>query len=367
MITRMRSNRPDPAPVHDSTHARPLARTRPWHAAALASGLVLAGALAYRLANVEPALLGLAHASGPRNGRIVKVAHERPDMAYVPAGEFVMGPSGEELQSLDSACRIEMGYANHFCSQDAAFNNLRLRARDVFLDAFYIDRYEITAGEFRKCIAAGACRIRPLVAGDERFIRDDWPMVNVTWQDAVDYCTFAGKRLPTEAEWEKAARGVNGYRWPWGNHDRQDGANHGASQSSAMQVTRAYQYPVRVGNRIVNQVQAPVESVPDDRDGYLFLAPPGALKWSDSPYGVYDMAGNAGEWVQDYFSIEGYEGLSQVNPVRAEPDPSGIIGRVVRGGSWLEPKFFARTYFRYAVRPDWRSADIGFRCARSAE
>src|SRR5512134_3264010 len=99
--------------------------------------------------------------------------------------------------------------------QDAATG----QAREVYVSPFLIDRREVTAAEYRRCVLAGSCDLTPLVAGDRRFIRDDLPVVNVTWFDAVSFCGWQGKRLPTEAEWEKAARGDDARRWPWGMAD----------------------------------------------------------------------------------------------------------------------------------------------------
>lgn len=300
------------------------------------------------------AFAGQDHPSAARPGRVAVVAHVPPDMVRIAGGAFTMGPSEDERLSLRTACDSELGVANAQCAEDV---NFQLTEREVHIPAFDIDRHEVTAAAYRACVAAGACEVAALVAGDERYIRDDWPMVNVTWRDATAYCAWAGKRLPTEAEWELAARGREGFRWPWGNHDRADGGNFGQTESRAMQHTRwsiLGAGPLRV----------PAEFAPDDRDGYPYLAPPGALRWGASAHGVMDMAGNVAEWVQDYFSTQGYDGLSRFDPVRDVADESGRDLRVLRGGSWAEPRFFGRTYYRHAADPDQRAAHVGFRCAR---
>ncbi|MEM9488740.1 MAG: formylglycine-generating enzyme family protein [Myxococcota bacterium] len=327
--------------------------------AAAASLAVCCGLLSSSASASDPATSATETAPERRDGRIVTVVHQPPDMVIVPAGTFTMGPSASELEDLRIACRVELGRADWFCARDAV-GNFQLEARQVRLDAFAIDRHEVTAGQFRECVAAGRCDLAALVAGDNRYVRDEWPIVNVTWQDSVDYCSWLGKRLPTEAEWEKAARGTEAFRWPWGNHERRDGSNHGKGAPSAIQYTQAYVPPT-------GPVNYNYEFAPDDSDGYAYAAAPGALRWSESPYGTYDMAGNAAEWVQDYFGVAGYEGLPTSNPVRDVPDPRIRDIRVRRGGSWAEPKFIGRTYYRTPARVNERQPWVGFRCARDLD
>jgi serine/threonine-protein kinase len=200
-------------------------------------------------------------------------------------------------------------------------------------------------------VAAGACDVAALLSGDLRYTVDDWPMVNVSWQDAVDYCGWAGKRLPSEAEWEKAARGGDGRRWPWGNHDRVDGSNHGRLEANGLLAPT-------VG------LQSNFSFVGDDSDGFAVVAPPGAVRWSESPYGAFDLAGNVSEWVADYYAGDGYVSLPAVDPVQNAPQPPAPE-RVCRGGSWAEPKLYGRAYYRNSANPAHRSFDRGFRCARS--
>jgi sulfatase modifying factor 1 len=292
-----------------------------------------------------------------RRGRIERVVHQLPDMAVVPAGPFRMGPDAAEVESLLRACQVQFGAASVACEED---HNQKLGAREVYLDAYAIDRHEVTAAEYRRCVAAGRCSVAALVAGDERFVRDAWPMINVTWQDAADYCAFAGKRLPTEAEWEKAARGTASLRWPWGNQARVDGANHGRCESDVVMLSRR-----NLGGPVSGP--PPLLFAPDDGDGHAGLAPPGSLRWGESPYGLHDMAGNAGEWVQDYLGPEGYDDLPTRNPVRSIPHAHSYGMRVVRGGSWMEPAFFGHTYYRRWEESNARSERIGFRCARSLD
>ncbi len=295
--------------------------------------------------------------SSPRRGRIDTVVHLPSKMVVVNAGSFHMGISEDELDELLVACQSELGVAGHSCADDV---NRSSHQREVELDRYEIDRHEITAREYRSCVAAGACSVAALVAGDERYVRDDWPMVNVTWQDAADYCGWVDKRLPTEAEWEKAARGTDGRRFPWGQSERSGSMNHGRSQSDAMLETHRQQ----IGP---GQSQIVPDYAPDDQDGVLYLAAPGTLRWGDSPYGAYDMAGNVAEWVADYFSNEAYDGLPSYNPVRDVSDSESLDSRVLRGGSWMAPKFMARTYYRRGANPKHRRPWVGFRCARTLD
>ena len=292
---------------------------------------------------------GAAAAREAETGRAVEVVRPPGPMAAVPGGTFIMGIDEEELANAIDACKEEFGPESGAlaCEQMARFQDAATgQAREVYVSPFLVDRTEVTGGEYRRCVMAGACDPTPLVAGDTRFIRDDLPVVNVTWYDAVTYCGWLGKRLPTEAEWEKAARGDDGRRWPWGNIDGDDRANRGRLLSEELRP------PGGPAGLLATQT--------DESDGAAAPAPPGSFRWGRSPYGVYDMAGNVAEWVYDWWSQFGYTGLSLIDPRGV---PSGPF-RVVRGGSFNDPRFFARVYYRNSQRPQQRAISIGFRCAR---
>ncbi len=329
----------------------------------------------YRWAAVMSIAIGTLVGGDPAGAvPVVTVVHRQSEMVRVPAGGFWMGPDNQERADLRVACVTEQGSSDWVCegkdlivpgsllgtvvTMTSNYSAREVQARRVQLSGFEIDRYEVTAKSFRKCVAARGCDLTALIAGDERYLRDEWPMVNVSWQDAVDYCSWVGKRLPTEAEWEKAARGSDARRWPWGNQNRRDGANHGKTEATAMKMTLGY-VTFRQGRSVL-------AFVPDRRDGADYAVAPGSLIWSEGPYGTYDQAGNVSEWVLDYFSLQGYEGLPAVNPVRKQ-SMAGFPGRnlrVVRGGSWIDPKYFGRTYYRSWAAARERSPSRGFRCAR---
>lgn len=318
-------------------------------------------------------------ANGRRHGKIERIAHPRPDMVRVRAGWFMMGMSDAELRDTVRACMRQLGRSKWYCRYlligVADINTVMLAVRNiraprqltnrgdyyrrVYLSPFDIDRYEVTVADYRACAAAGACNISPLVSGDTQYLKARWPMVNVTWDEARTYCRWRGKRLPTEAEWEKAARGTHAWRWTWGNQVRARGANHGKVDSSVVTLTRAYTGPQKLQGGYYS-------TAPDASDGARYAVPPGTMRWSEGPYGTFDMSGNVSEYVADYWSPNGYKGLPTYNPVRRLPQ-TGYAHRVIRGGSWMEPKLLTRTYMRSSNRGLPRSEHVGFRCARSAK
>jgi formylglycine-generating enzyme required for sulfatase activity/predicted Ser/Thr protein kinase len=229
-------------------------------------------------------------------------------MVYVPPGNFLMGAADSDPEA----------------GADEKPQHL------VYLDAFWIDLTEVTNNMYAKCVKAGACsppdkessKTRLGYYGDEHYA--DYPVIYVSWQDAQDYCSWAGRRLPTEAEWEKAARGTDGWIYPWGNE--------------------------RPNSRYLNFNNQVGDTTPA---GFY---PPGA-----SPYGAFDMAGNVAEWVADWYSEDAYASSEVRNPSGPETGEY----RVLRGGSWFNPPRAVRTTFRL-----WNLAGLGFetggfRCARS--
>jgi formylglycine-generating enzyme required for sulfatase activity len=201
--------------------------------------------------------------------------------------------------------------------------------RRLFLDAYLIDKYEVTNGKFKQFLA-GSGKYNPqqlqMIYERLKMDQDDKPVRIVTWMIADEYCRAMGKRLPTEAEWEKAARGPDGFQFPWGNEWNPDYLNAGQEEQEIM--------------------------------------PVGSYEKGKSPYGVYDMAGNVMEWTADWY--QAYPGAEYESPLY------GKQRRVVRGGGWggighyVIPHYF-RAAYRYNFPPDKAFNDVGFRCAKDVQ
>jgi formylglycine-generating enzyme required for sulfatase activity len=227
-------------------------------------------------------------------------------MVYVPAGSFPMGSAGSDpMASSDEKPQHQ-----------------------VTLDAFWIDQTEVPNAHYARCVAAGACSppsqsrsyTRGSYYGDSQY--DEYPVVYVSWGDATTYCEWAGGRLPSEAEWEYAARGPDGHIYPWGN-DPPD--------------TTLLNYNNNVGDT------TQVGSYPKGRS------------W----VGALDMAGNVREWVDDWYGD--YPSEPQVNP----SGPASGEYRVLRGGCWYDSPEFVRAANRLTYTPGGRYDHFGFRCVVS--
>lgn len=261
-------------------------------------------------------------------GTVQRRGKDNAEMVYVPAGEFIFGGD---------------------------------ITRTVYLDAYWLDRTEVTNDQFKQFADAtgyktaaekqgwgydyvagkweqvpGLTWLTPLGTGSSIADKTKLAAVLVNWNDASAYCTWAGKRLPTEAEWEKAARGTDGRIFPWGN--AWDGTKLNFCDTNCS-------YGWKDGSA---------------NDGYAESAPVGSYPQGASPYGALDMAGNVWEWVADWFTPDNFKNLAARNPT----GPISGDTKVVRGGAWSIDQTYARTTSRFNMIPDFRQRSLGMRCAQ---
>lgn len=248
------------------------------------------------------------------------VASEAPKgMILIPASEFIMGADSEET------------------------NANQKPTHQVYLDAFYIDKHEVTNAQFEAFIVDGGYQNRKLwAAAGWNFIQKHQikaplhhgqnsvsmepghPVIGVSWYEAHAYATWVGKRLPTEAEWEKAARGTDERIYPWGNE---------------MDFSRFNYFP--------------------HHEKILEI---GSFPGGASPYGVLDMAGSVWEWCADWYREDYYLQSPRKNP----QGPDGGEHRALRGGGWDSIRLQLQTFYRYYDKADRRAYNIGFRCVQDA-
>ena len=296
-----------------------------------------------------------------KTAAIVPAAKAGENMAMIPAGEFMMGSSKTDNAGLQK----EYGFVNPLYVDEHP-------PHKVTVPAFMIDKYEVTNAQYKAFIQQtkapdppawiqngynvraeklrgatlenlrwvandyfkldkdpGSMSHETLLAALEKVqqLRDTLPVTGVTWDDAYSYCKWVGKRLPTEVEWEKAARGPHGYEYPWGTQWDAKKANTGIAHIDNAEAT------------------APVGSYRDDISGY----------------GVFDMAGNVSEWVANWY--QPYPGATYKHQAFGE------IHKVIRGGGAGDGHYALSSFYRTARRahaePATMSTDVGFRCAQS--
>lgn len=250
------------------------------------------------------------------------------EMLRVPAGWFWMGSSDTEVEAA-----YQLGKKYDASTKKTWFERETPR-HQVWVDSFYMDKYEVTVGEYKKFIQAKGHRELP-----------DWvstyspgpshPVVGVSWEDADAYCRWYDKQLPSEAQWEKAARGSDGRRYPWGNE--------------AVDGKRA--------NYCDKNCDREWKDKSED-DGYPYTAPVGSYDRGVSPYGIYNMSGNVWEWVQDWYEADYYKRSPERNPVNTITSTY----RVLRGGGWDDDPANVRAAYRGRNAPGSRDLNTGFRC-----
>jgi len=264
-------------------------------------------------------ITGLHSADGTEVSMREKISFTTKPGTDVDIGEMVLIPAGE----------FEMG---------DNFNEGKDRERPVhtiYLDAFLIDKYEVTVGQYEKFIQATGHRT-PHWDVSQYSPSDDHPIVFVSWHDAMAYSEWAGKRLPTEAEWEKAARGgLVSKRYPWGDENPDGSLCNFADKNTDFDWS----------DRNVD-------------DGYQYTAPVGS--YQPNGYGLYDMAGNVWEWCSDWYDDNYYVNSPKSNP----RGPSSGSKRVLRGGYWYGTIDYLRCSYRegYVLTDMYR--DLGFRCVQ---
>ena len=235
----------------------------------------------------------------------IKTGDEGREMVQIPEGPFTMGSNDGDPDEAPE--------------------------HQVFLKAFYIDVREVTQEEyarFAKMTRRSMPKIEVFEDDQSKVLKPELAAMSVSWDDARAYCKWAGKRLPTEAEWEKAGRGEGKRKYPWGDKFANGRANVDGSE-----------------------------------DGFKYLAPPGSFEAGRSPYGLYDMTGNVAEWVEDSYEEQLYKKAVYRDP--KGPDDGQL--KVVRGGSWRETEHNARLSKRFAAKHLRTDITIGIRCAADPE
>jgi eukaryotic-like serine/threonine-protein kinase len=236
-------------------------------------------------------------------------------LVYVPAGEFLMGSEDEDAWDDEKPEHL------------------------VYLDAYWIYQTEVTNRQYNQCIQAEVCSKTWHENPD-----DDYPVTSVFRRDGRKYCEWAGGRLPTEAEWEKAARGTDGRNYPWGNEPVT--GEHG--NFCDVNCDEEWGYP---------------DTTQDD--GYSQTAPVGSYPLGASPYGALDMAGNVWEWVADGYDRDYYSTAPYRNP---QGPKGGGYAELMRGGSWLNTADALRVTYRFsleeAVFEEIMFETFGFRCVQ---
>jgi formylglycine-generating enzyme required for sulfatase activity len=264
--------------------------------------------------------------------RVLKV--DGMTQVFVPAGDFIMGSDDKDAKK-----SVENGRAYP-----------EIPVHTVYLADYWIDKFEVTNRQYKLCVDAGVCDPPHLFSSGEPGSPDsyvpfyynnpqyeNYPVIWVSWFMAEDYCTWAGRRLPTEAEWEKAGRGTDGRTYTWGNDPL----------SSIVANMCDINCPLPQANGKFN-------------DGFAVTAPVGSFPHGASPYGAMDMAGNVWEWTSSLIKDYPYSATDGREDLTASGERSW------RGGSWTNGYWWMRVTLRYRSKDWYWNYNLGFRCASTA-
>ena len=236
-------------------------------------------------------------------------------MVLIPQGAFEMG-SQRSLRELNPVSIFQAD--RHMLGPEDP-------AHEVILDAYYIDTYEVSNADYKKYIEATGLKTVPRYWEDPNFNQPGQPVVGITWKEARAFCQWQGKQLPTEAQWEKAARGKRPVKYPWGN-------------------------------------EKPDKTRVNFNDHVGKTTPVGSYPTGKSDYGVFDLSGNVAEWVRDWHFPEYYLFSPKENP----PGPDKGHYKIIRGGNWKNNAEDVNLTYRNATIPKARSKTVGFRCVADA-
>ena len=263
-----------------------------------------------------------------REGQVVLRA-VGSEQVLIRGGHFRMGSTIPEVAQAQALCRAEP-LGRECTATDFADE---MTAHEVMVSDFWIDRTEVSCRNYQRCVEAGVCALPAHASSLSWDQVADLPITLVSWYDAVSYCRWVGGRLPTEAEWERTAKGWSGRTYPWGIVFNPKIANHGRFAPDPL----------------------------SDDDGFSELAPVASFPQGRTPEGVADLAGNVEEWVADWYAI-GYAEADMVDPLGPETGDE----RVVRGGSYASGRAWLRSAARNKDLPSRRKPWRGFRCAKDA-
>jgi len=279
----------------------------------------LAGYLAWLCAALHPGISAADRGAAEPSGRILVLRSATSRAVYLRPLVLDMGSTEAEVLSALVRCKRET--LPERCDETTFDNETPVHRERV--PGFWLARTEVTVAEYERCVSAGRCRAAPFEGGAARFAQPSFPVTLVSFDDAKRYCAFRGGRLPTEAEFERAARGPGRRTYPWGY------AYHG---------------------KLSNHGQAGVDTT-DASDGFSELSPVGSFPDGATPEGILDLAGNAAEWTADAYTPT----------YGAAPNTE----RTVRGGSFASGAAQLRGASRVGKAPETREPTLGFRCAWS--